>query len=361
MKKGSDFQEILSVLEKEHGVVFSYASSIIPKPQEFVLGKNFEMSTIQEVLDYICARNHLVWVTKSDQVVIRKAALNEQFYYIQGIVREEVNNKPVPYASICMKQSSSGAAADGEGEFELRIAHKELDDTLLFSFLGYRKQEIPIREMLRSSFHTIILKESSFSIAPVEVRARKLKTKELGNSGGIAMGSLYLDTHGQQTALLIENEKHTAGGYIASVKFYLSKKGNTEAPFRVRLYSIDSINGKPGKDMLREVVIVKPENIKKGWYEVNLRQYGLTIPNEGFYVAMQGVYPEDYEVNLEGFDSEEATETEEPDISYGQRLGYTKSKKNRDNTWHYSLSHTWFQLKSQSYGVMISAEIKYER
>lgn len=44
-------------------------------------------------------------------------------------------------------------------------------------------------------------------------------------------------------------------------------------------------------------------------------------------------------------------------VSYGQQLGYNRRKGN--NTWHYSLGHTWFQLNKRNYNVMISAEVIY--
>ena len=113
----------------------------------------------------------------------------------------------------------------------------------------------------------------------------------------------------------------------------------------------------PGENLLSEVIIAKP-NIKGGWFKIDLSQFHIEQPKDGFYVAIEGIYPFDYLKENAGFqDVSDDNDGFVPNsISYGQRLGY--SKKKGENTWHYSLAHTWFQLKEQNYNVMISAEIQ---
>jgi len=94
---------------------------------------------------------------------------------------------------------------------------------------------------------------------------------------------------------------------------------------------------------------VKP-NIKSGWFRVDLSDYDITVPKEGFFVAIEGVYP-----NLDSQEMKTQKSSFPNTISYGQRLGY--NKKRGKNTWHYSLTHTWFQVTDKNYNVMISAEI----
>lgn len=358
--KGESFERVLDRLSETFQVEFSYVQSVLPAA--FVQRTDYTAAKLIDILNDICNRNQLVWLTHNDRIILRQAKQSERFYYLKGIVREEKEGRTVPYASIYMKSKKYGTAADREGEFELRVSSNDLRDTVVISFLGYKRQFWTVSELLKTSMAEIILKENTFVISTVDIKAKKFKSKELGNNSKIAAGAMYLDTHGQQVALFIENAKHTAGGYIASVSLYLSKQGNTSAPFRLRLMHTDSLRQKPADDMFDEVLIVQPANGHKGWYTVNLRQYRLRAPAEGFFIAMQGIYPNDYEVTItDDFDKDDGTDQpDEAEISYGQRLGYTKSRKHKSNTWHYSLSHTWFQLKNQKYAVMMSAEIKYE-
>lgn len=362
--RGCDFFEVIDSLAAYYSVTFSYVNAIIP--QDYKQPKNYKQVKLSEVLNDICSRNHLVWMNYNGKIIFRKAKRTERHYYIKGVVKEANVKSSIPFASVYLKNSKRGIATDNEGEFELRISEAELFDTVIVSYLGFKRNAVSVEKLLRTSFYTILLEESAFNIKSVDVKARRFKTKDIGNTAPIPVGSLYLDTHGQQVALMVENKKHTAGGYIYSVNFHLSKKGNAEAPFRVRLLYKDSITGKPGEDMFPEIVIVKPHKGHRGWYKVNLRQYKIKVPKEGFYAVMQGVYPEDYEVDAfdesdseEYGDDSETGKFEDANISYGQRIGYTRSRKFKNNTWHYSLSHRWFQLRKQKHAVMINATIKY--
>jgi len=119
-----------------------------------------------------------------------------------------------------------------------------------------------------------------------------------------------------------------------------------------------------GNDLLQEMVVVKPYG-KAGWYAVDLHHHYIPVSSPGFFIAMEGVFPNDYDFYAQGDDftdiAKTSPETEIEDsptmISYGQRLGYTKSRRNENNTWHYSLDHTWFQLKKQLFSVMVAADI----
>jgi hypothetical protein len=182
----------------------------------------------------------------------------------------------------------------------------------------------------------------------------------MGNHKRIPSGSFYLDTHGQQTAFYIQNETKKSGS-LQSVSFYLSKKGNTDAPFRVHIYAPDSISGKPGVELLPEIVIMKPDH-GKGWFKVDLSRYKIVLPNDGIFVAIEGIFPGDYDMTsddsfLTSFAETEAIpdEFERETISYGQQIGFSGGM---NFTWHYSIDRKWFQLKKKHFNAMISAEFK---
>ena len=80
--------------------------------------------------------------------------------------------------------------------------------------------------------------------------------------------------------------------------------------------------------MLKEVIIAKP-NINGGWYKVDLSQFHIEAPEDGFFVAIEGIYPYDYLQEDAGFEDVSDDEVIPNSVSYGQRLGY--SKKNGRN------------------------------
>lgn len=139
------------------------------------------------------------------------------------------------------------------------------------------------------------------------------------------------------------------------------------APFRLRLYTVDSLTGKPSEDLISEILVAKPGN-DPGWYQIDLRSFGLNLPKSGIFVAMEGIFPNDYAfyssseefIELADVDNASSINDNPPaSVSYGQRLGY--NRRNAENTWHYSFSHTWYQLRKQKYGVLIQINVRFEK
>jgi hypothetical protein len=227
----------------------------------------------------------------------------------------------------------------------------------MVSSLGFYKMSFLASAFKKEAEHVVYLRRRIIDLEELKVKASDYKTVKVGNKGILSFGSIYIDTQGQQTALFIENKKKKKGT-VSSASFYLSKKGNTNSPFRVRIYEREKLSAKPGEDLLKEVIIAKP-NIDGGWFKVDLSQFHIEAPEDGFFVAIEGIYPYDYMQEDAGFEDVSDDEMIPNSVSYGQRLGY--SKKNGKNTWHYSLAHTWFQLKEQNYNVMISAEIQIKK
>ncbi len=173
-----------------------------------------------------------------------------------------------------------------------------------------------------------------------------------------------MDTHGQQTALFIDNARDTAGR-VVKVSYYLSKKGNMNAPFRIRIYKKDTATNAPSDDLLKEIVVVKPETNDHGWFDINISRFNVTLPKEGFFVAMEGVYPDDFDnvytgsdFVTDGLSGARDYEIDDLDlVSFGQRLGY--NRKGENSTWHYSITGEWFQVNKKNFNAMIATEIKF--
>jgi hypothetical protein len=84
-----------------------------------------------------------------------------------------------------------------------------------------------------------------------------------------------------------KNEK----GIIKSVGFYLgdggifdeNKGGDVTAPFRVRLYGVDT-GGVPGKELTKDVIIVSAKK-NNAWFDIDISSYHIENPDSGFFVA----------------------------------------------------------------------------
>lgn len=351
-------KEVLDGVSQAGGVYFTYAGNLELLSKKMTV--NYENTPIEKVLQEILRNQGISYTTYANQVILKKIITAEKSIVLRGLILSSENDSPVEFASLQFRKSRLGAIAGFDGKFEIAIPTEALDDSLGLYRLGFESRTISIKSLIQTDFHKIYLQPRPVDLEPVELTSRKAKIEKEGNRG-ISLGSMYLDTHGQQVALYIENKEKRAAK-LKTVSYYLSGKGNAEAPFRIRIYSRNDSLGCPGGDLLPEIVVVKPA-IKRGWFKVDISKFNIHMPENGIFIAAEGVYPEDFNsyYNSTGTDEDSQGTSENEDefvtgsLDYGQRLGY--NRKNHNNTWHYSLSNTWFQLDKRNFNVMISSEM----
>jgi hypothetical protein len=360
-----NLEEVLDHINKSEGIVFAYSSDILPQVEVSISGKGI---TLHQVLEELFYDREIKFLVYAGQVILQKAPPRPRKFSLNGMILDRETNLPISFSTIEKKGTGRGSVADHQGRFSLELKREEIGDTLVFSSMGYERMEMIVGSLAENGFHRIFLRPKTFELHPIEVKPEKFKTVKMGNQGNMVRGSMYIDTHGQQTALFIENDMRVKGKII-QVQYFLSRKGNSEAPFRVRLY-LPNASGKPGKDLLPQMVVVKPEQ-KSGWYTIDISEFEIDVPENGFFVAMEGVFPNDYEYYVHNsgfvelsdiendFESDDETDFEFGSVTYGQRLAYCRKRQN--NTWHYSLSRTWFQVQKRHYGAMMGAVIELKK
>jgi hypothetical protein len=161
----------------------------------------------------------------------------------------------------------------------------------------------------------------------------------LGNFKNRPVGYQAVFMPGGQAALFIKNEK-LANGKIVNVMYFIGEKGNPERKFRVRLYTIDTLNHLPANDLITDTLIA---SATKGntWLTVDVKRYHITFPANGIFVAMQWLTDEDLKLT--------AT------YSY-QYLTYNNNRS-ENNSWYCALGINWYQLSNSKYNVMISLDV----
>lgn len=356
-------EQAIEKIAKTAGVHVSYSSDLFSACTPVTFEARDQL--LLTILNTLFVPYKITYTAHAGQLIFYpKKTLVIKEHTIKGTICNEATQEPISYATLQIKGKNKGVVADHTGFFELTLTDMELSDSLSASCIGYERRTLTPESLLRTSEVILTLREKPVDIAPVVITADRhsLKKKTLGNRSWFTTGSVYLDTHGQQIALYINNKKHT-NGYIRKVSYYLLDKGNVEAPFRVRVFDVDTLNQAPGKDLIPEILVVQPPEDTNGWFDVDLSEYKIYVPSTGFFVAIQGVFPNDYSFyasNSELVENGKRPARNNDDfaprsVHYGQRVGY--SGKGGSNTWHYSLSHQWFQLERDNYSVKISAEI----
>jgi hypothetical protein len=355
--------DALDSISTFYHIHFSYQSNL-PGLYQTVSYKG-TLNQIDKSLNIILRNTGLTYRFVAGQVVI--SALKESLshnIYIKGKLCRYGTTEPVSFAGIEMKRAGKGIISDENGFFSIDINPQFENDTLCVSSINFKSILIPVKELTLPGLHTFYMVQRTYALPDIEIKASMLKREVVGNHKLFSAGAFYLDTHGQQTALHIYKGKNQ-NGRLLSASFYLSGKGNTDAPFRVHVYAVDTVTGKPTEELLPEMIIIKPQN-GKGWYKIDLANYRINMPETGLFIGIEGIFPGDYESSfIEGNEEPGNPGTENNDdfdgetLSYGQQIGY--SGGNQNNTWHYSTGHSWFQLKKKHFNAMISAEVSCEK
>lgn len=85
-------------------------------------------------------------------------------------VQDNVNNEPLPFASVGIKGKTLGTVTNLQGEFDFHFPAEYRNEILVISMLGYENFESPIWSILENKLTIIPMAKSSTILNEVEVR-----------------------------------------------------------------------------------------------------------------------------------------------------------------------------------------------
>jgi hypothetical protein len=217
---------------------------------------------------------------------------------LSGEVARADNKSPVAFVNIGILDSDVGSISEEDGSFSITIPEQYRKARLLFSALGYKRISLSVDSARNFGNLIVLLEESIQHLKPVTVIGEQFKRKyEFGNDDSEG-GTVYADTvtAGSAIALLIENKGNIDGfryprfkypALVEKVSVRVAKNTFKEFKIRVRVYSVDSLTGLPGKDLLNKSV-VETSRIKKGWLEIDLLKHYIMIDGP-FYLGFEWI------------------------------------------------------------------------
>lgn len=345
---------IKQVAEKEK-INFIYSKNVIETKK--LINRKFVNKSVREILEFVIKNTDLLFIEYEDAIMVFKEKKSD-FFFIELKILDEETGEIIPYSAAQKLNEFDAKIANHKGLMTVKVDENLREAQLVFSSMSYLNDTVLMDSILKYGVETISLRRKPYKIEAVNVKEKTWKTKKVGNKFGLALGALYLDTHGQQTAYRLENKKQKKA-ILSKVSVFLSPKGNVNAPFRLRIYGFNAEQNKPGKEILQEVLVFRPR--EKGWFTMDVLKYEIEFPKEGLLVAIQGIYTDEFEKTEFEYtqtDKEQGSfEVTPQTVAYGQRLGFTKFRGK--NTWHFSQYHSWYQMKKRNYDVMISAKVLY--
>lgn len=146
--QNKDFKKALHEISKKAGISFSYTGNIIPDNGKInVRVKDVPLRT---VLDMVLSKYSLTYVVYNDKIIIRRTpAIIEKKEVspgqgtdtaVLGIVTDADDN-PLIGVTINVAGTHQGTISNASGHYRL---HANKDDRLIFSYIGFKTQEIPV-------------------------------------------------------------------------------------------------------------------------------------------------------------------------------------------------------------------------
>ncbi|MEM7551994.1 MAG: carboxypeptidase-like regulatory domain-containing protein [Bacteroidota bacterium] len=166
--------EIIEFLEKTYDLNFIYSKEMVDlSPGASIKVNN---SPVREVLDQLFSGTNIRYVYKKSYYLLYRLDENSEINRktnkdVKLISGKVVNssNDALPFANVYFSNTNIGSATDRNGLFSLEVP-KHWSEKIIFSFVGYTTQEIPIR--LWKNGMIIKLEKTSLSLNPITVDSK---------------------------------------------------------------------------------------------------------------------------------------------------------------------------------------------
>lgn len=271
--------------------------------------------------------------------------------------------EPVSFATVVVSPTLKIYNADDNGAIEIDLNES---DSVSFLCLSYRSAKFSAVQLKSQS--EVQLQSVAFELAEVKVK-NTLNREWWGGQKGSKMGWSFAP--GMQAAFQIQNPDKQVGK-IKKVRYYIDNfalefDGGHRVPFRVKLYEV-SASGAPGRELLPEVVVVQSN--KRKWFEVDVSQYDLQLPENGFFVGFQMLPTDVYEykkktISVKYADGKTKKETELIKMTIGSSKEFEGcySWQNFKDKWvridEFKAVKPEFEDRYKNVNFLMAAEIEY--
>ncbi len=223
---------------------------------------------------------------------------------LEGVVLDQVTQRPVPFATIGVPEQPLGTAANEAGAFRLVLpATASLTAVVVVSSVGYEAATVPLATWPTGQ-QIIRLHPANVSLGEVVVRGGKVKTKTFGRTGGSTLmvsrmytePDLISDELAKEQGTLVSVDPHCL---LRDVNFCVAFNRFRSVKFRLQLYSVRQ--GLPDRPLLRRNIFVDVTQ-PRGWVRVDLQADSLVLRGlEEVAVTLQWVRSEAQEGSQKAF------------------------------------------------------------
>ena len=260
---------------------------------------------------------------------------------ISGHIIEITTRKPVQFANIWIKDANIGTTSDESGYFAITADSLNVTKNVVISAIGYSDTIIPLGKIQNE----IYLRQKTYQLPEIAVSPKKKNILIINDLSDIKLNAAIMnDTTPQIVGRFFHyDNSNLKFRYVKSVTIY--SRDIHKGKFNLRLYSFDTINLKPVKELVNQNIIVETRLSLLGEpkpVEIDLTKYKITFPEEGLLVCVEWlILPENkYKVTFNNLDSK----VKKVEIMYAPNLCATLDKDGY--MYQYRKGAWWKPVKS---------------
>ncbi len=267
----------------------------------------------------------------------------------KGNIVNKITKEKIPFATVGLTKENIGTNADENGKFSL-TSKKYVTDSLVISCVGYETSKFSV-DNLPSNLQFEI-SERQIELRTIIVKNNFKSSYTLNDYSNCGFNSYT--SSGSVTQIAQHLQSPIANSLLSEIN--ICKEADNSL-FRIRVYDMDPISGKPSFDLADTIIEVKSG---KRHVKINLEKYNIVIPEKDFFVGIEWLYIPFNENNVKGKKD-------------GQKINYSRYNPfiffrnrgcNKDNleksleAWQLDFRRKWIRMY-QDWVFLISAIVKY--
>ena len=140
--KDTSIKDVLNDIENKTEVRFFYNNDFLNLDRKITLEKTD--IKLEDLLSEVLEPSGAKFKLLDDKLIVIAPGDMMQQRFVTGKITDSKTGDPIPGVSVLVKGTTLGSLTDLEGKFRVTIPEKSA--TLVISFIGYEKQEIPVTE-----------------------------------------------------------------------------------------------------------------------------------------------------------------------------------------------------------------------
>lgn len=200
--------------------------------------------------------------------------LHGQNTQLKSKVIDAKGGQGIAFVNIGVPGKNFGTVSDEQGHFSFSLTENHLDDTLLFSCIGYEPMRVPVRT-LRELDMPVVMQPKAVNLKPIKVEASKLKEKYFGiyTESAVVQAGFNQNILGKECGVLMST-KQTA--LLDQVQINFGKCTYDSVFFRLNVYQ-ETDSGK-FENILREPLLYSYSQVElEETLAIDVRAYNIEV------------------------------------------------------------------------------------